>query len=135
MSFFALLDSQVDIKRLSYITDPLGGQSTPVYSILHANVRCRFESLPKKLEIQAYDQSAIFPDYKVYLNAVSGIKEGDRIFLGSKEFEIKLIENWSERGKYMTLHVSELDRGDHPPWIASRILLAIVKLASLLQNY
>ena len=111
MSFQALLDSQIDIKRLSYTIDDIGGQGTPVYSILYTNVKCRFESLPKKLEIQAYDQTAIFPDYKVYLEGLSGIIEGDRIFLGSQEFEIKLIEDWSEQGKYMTLHVVEWGRG------------------------
>ena len=111
MSFQALLDNKIDIKRLSYTTDDIGGQGTPVYSVLYTNVRCRFESLPKKLEIQAYDQTAVFPDYKVYLEGHSGIIEGDRIFLGSKEFEIKLIEDWSEQGKYMTFHVVEIGRG------------------------
>ena len=111
MSFASLLDNQIDIKRLSYTTDDIGGQGTPVYSILYTNVKCRLESLPKKLEIQAYDQTAVFPDYKIYLEYHSGIQEGDRVFLGSQEFEIKLIEDWSEQGKYMTLHVVELGRG------------------------
>ena len=111
MSFQALLDSQIDIKRLSYTTDDIGGQGTPAYAVLYTNVKCRFESLPKKLEIKAYDQTAIFPDYKVYLESHSGIIEGDRVFLGSKEFEIKLIEDWSEQGKYMTFHVAEIGRG------------------------
>ena len=111
MSFQSLLDNSVDIKRLSYTTDDIGGQGSPAYSVLYTNVPCRFESLPKKLEIQAYNQSAIFPDYKIYAEWRSGIIEGDRVFLGSTEFIIKLIENWSEQGKYMTLHVVEEDRG------------------------
>lgn len=110
MSFRGLLDSEVDIKRESTVTDDLGGGGAVSYSVLYRRVPCRFETLTKKLEIIAYDQTAIFPDYYVYLEYRSGVIEGDHIILGGREFEIKLIEDWSEQGQYMKLAVVELKR-------------------------
>lgn len=110
MSFRSLLDSEIDIKREIRAEDELGGDSGTNYSVLYRRVPCRFETLTKKLEIMAYDQTAVFPDYYVYLEYRSGVKEGYHLFLGSRIFEIKLVEDWSEQGKYMKLAVVELDR-------------------------
>ena len=110
MSFQALLDNTITIKRPSKPINDLGGEGSTTYAVLYTNVPCRFESLTKKLEIIAYNKDADFPDYYVYLEYRSGIKEGDRLYLGSKEFEIKLIEDWSEQGKYLMLAVVELGR-------------------------
>jgi len=112
MSFAALLDSTVTIKRPTVTRDDLGGEGSTAYATLYARVPCRFESKTEKLGAIAYDKDAVFPDYFVYLEYRSGIKEGDRIYLGSREFEIKLIENWSEQGKYMMLAVVELGRNE-----------------------
>lgn len=110
MSFRNLLDSEVDIKRSSSAVDDIGGGGAVSYSVLYRRVPCRFETLTKKLEIIAYDQSAVFPDYYVYMEYRSGIIEGDHLFLGSRTFEIKLVEDWSEQETYMQLAVVELKR-------------------------
>ena len=108
MSFAALLDSKITIKRPTRVVDDIGGEGSTTYATLYSNVPCRFETLAKKLEIIAYDKTAVYPDYYIYLEYRSGIRETDRIFLGSREFEIKLIEDWSEQGKYLMLAVTEI---------------------------
>jgi len=112
MSFSGLLDSTISIKRPSKVVDDIGGEGSTTYAVLYTNVPCRFETLTRKLEVIAYNKDAVYPDYYVYLEHRSGIKEGDRIYLGSREFEIKLIEDWSEQGKYLMLAVVELGRGE-----------------------
>ena len=112
MSFQALLDNTITIKRPTKVINDLGGEGSTTYAVLYTNVPCRFDSQTKKLEIIAYNKDAVFPDYFVYLEYRSGIREGDRLYLGSREFEIKLIEDWSERGKYLMLAVVELGRNE-----------------------
>jgi len=110
MSFSALLDNSMNIKRESLTGDGMGGY-TKAYAILYTNVRCRFETTSRKTEILALGGKAdAYPDYYVYLEYRSGIKEGDHIIHDSRTFEIKLVEDWSERGKYMRLSVVELKR-------------------------
>ena len=112
MSFSGLLDSTITIKRPSKVIDDIGGESSTTNAILYTNVACRFETLTRKLEVIAYNKDAVYPDYYVYMEWRSGIKEGDRLYLGSREFEIKLIEDWSEQGKYLMLAVVELGRNE-----------------------
>jgi len=114
MSFPALLDSKCKIMQetLGATDDGMGGYTTAVISwdVLYAHVRCRFESLPKAEEALAYDKTITYPDYYVYLKYRSGIKEGMRIYHNSRQFEIKLVENWSEQEKYLQLAVTEITR-------------------------
>jgi len=111
MSFRALLDPTCTIKREDISTvDEIGGYSDTTYTVLYRRVPCRFETLTKKLEIIAYNKEAVFPDYYVYMEYWSGIKEGDILEKDGRTFEIKLVENWSEAGKYMKLAVVELGR-------------------------
>jgi SPP1 family predicted phage head-tail adaptor len=110
MSFQVLLDNSCDIKRESLTADGMGGY-TQAYAVLYLNVKCRFESTSRKTEILALGGKAdVYPDYYVYLEYRSGIAEGDHIIFESRTFEVKLVEDWSERGKYMRLSVVELKR-------------------------
>lgn len=114
MSFYSLLDNKCDIKRPTNATgDGMGGHSdaSTSYTALYLNVPCRFETTSKKQEILAYGgKASAYPDYYLYLEYHSGIREGDHIIFGGKTFEIKLVENWSERGKYMQLSLVDLSR-------------------------
>lgn len=111
MSFAALLDNTCDIFRQGLTSDSQGGWTDAGDSILYRRVPCRFENLTKRVEITAYDKTAVFPDYYVYIEYRSGIKEGYRILFESRQFEIKLIEDWSERKLKMKFAVTEIDRG------------------------
>ncbi len=111
MSFRSLLDSRCTIMALTPgAADGMGGFRVATWGILYTRVKCRFESLQKKEMIMAYDKKEVYPDYFIYLVFRSGIKAGQRIYFNSREFEIKLIENWSEQRKYLQLSVTEIKR-------------------------
>ena len=111
MAFANLLDSKCTIMQETLgAADGMGGYAASSWGVLYPHVRCRFESLPKEEEILGYDKKTTYPDYYVYLVYRSGIKEGMRIYHNSRQFEIKLVENWSEQEKYLQLAVTELTR-------------------------
>ena len=111
MSFEGLLDSKCTIMQETLgAADGMGGHGASTWAVLYAHVRCRFESLPKEEEILGHDKKTTYPDYYLYLVYRSGIKEGMRIYHNSRQFEIKLVENWSEQEKYLQLAVTEITR-------------------------
>ena len=113
MSFEGLLDSKCTIMQETLgAVDGMGGRATSSWNVLYPHVRCRFESLPKieSTAILGYDKKTTYPDYYVYLVYRSGIKEGMRIYHNSRQFEIKLVENWSEQERYLQLAVTDLTR-------------------------
>jgi len=110
MSFASLLDNSCDIKRVSTTPDGQGGWTSSEV-IVYSSIPCRFESKPRKLEILAYGgMKEVYPDYIIYIASRSGVVEGQLVIFKERKFEIKLIEDWSERGKYMSLHVVEKER-------------------------
>lgn len=112
MSFLALLDSQCSIRRETLgAADGQGGYAASTWAILYNRVPCRFETLWKDEEILGYDKKVVYPAYYIYLVYRSGIKEGDRVYLNGKQFEIKLVENWSEQERYLQLIVTDINRG------------------------
>lgn len=112
MSFAALLDTIVDIKRRSKGVDSMGGGSSLTYVSVYKRVPFRFEALDKKEELIAYDKKTTYPDYYGYCEYLSGIKEGQVIFHNSEKFEIKLVQDWSKQGKYMRLSLTEITRNE-----------------------
>ena len=112
MSFPSLLDSQCSIRReTAGGPDGQGGLLAATWAILYNRVPCRFETLWREEEILAYDKKTVYPRYYLYLVYRSGIKEGDRVYLNGRQFEIKLVENWSEQERYLQLEMTELKRG------------------------
>ena len=112
MSFEGLLDSTCTIMQETLGTpDGQGGYTASTWGILYSRVRCRFETLWREQEVLAYDKKVVYPRYYFYLVYRSGIKEGMRIYYNSRQFEIKLIENWSEQKRYLQLEMTEIDRG------------------------
>lgn len=111
MSFIALLDSTCSIRRETLgAPDGQGGYATSTWNVLYPRLRCRFETLWKDEEIQAYDKKVVYPRYYLYLVYRSGIKEGDRVYLDGRQFEIKLVENWSEQKRYLQIEMTEIER-------------------------
>lgn len=110
MSFASLLDNVCDIGSHTLTPDGQGGY-TDATAVKYSNVPCRFESKPRKMEIMAYGGSGTaYPDYTIYIESRSGVVKGDHVIFEGRTFEIKLIEDWSERDLYMSLHVVEIGR-------------------------
>jgi len=115
MSFAALLDNKVDIKsRTKASPDTMGGGGVITYTDIYLNVPFRFESLDRKMDEQmlAYDKKTTNPDYYGYCEYRANIKGGQVIFFNSRKFEIKLVQDWSEQGKYMRLSLTEITRNE-----------------------
>lgn len=114
MSFAALLDNKVDIKERTKAGSPdsMGGGGAVTYTTIYTNVPFRFETLDRKTdeEMIAYDKKTTNPDYYGYCEYLSGIKGGQVVVFNSRMFEIKLVQDWSEREKYLRLSLTELTR-------------------------
>lgn len=112
MSFQNLLDSTVDIFREVQTADSQGGQThTDTYT--HRRVKCRFESAMGRAESAIYGKVTVYPDYYVYMEYISDLKEGDRLIdKRARQYEVKFINNWSERDKYMKLAVVNVGRNE-----------------------
>lgn len=111
MSFASLLNSVVDIKRKVQTADGQGGYTT-AWAVIHKRVPCRFQALTSKEAMLSYDKAAVFANYFVHMEHLSDIAEGDRIYLGARTFEIKLVQDYAEIGKYLKLAVLEIGRGE-----------------------
>ena len=114
MSFPSLLDSTADIFAEALSSDSQGGYSgSGTYTtVVYRRVPCRFENIAAKLLEKSllYAKQAIYPDYFVYMEYRSGIKEGHAIKKDGRTWLIKLIHNWSEQNKIITCEVVEKGR-------------------------
>lgn len=108
MSFRSLLDRTVDIKRQVLTADEQGGY-TETWTTVYRRVPCRFNSLLARETTLTYDKQSVFANYNVYMEFI-GVTEGDRLHLGSRIFEVKLICDWDEKNNMLKLAVMELDR-------------------------
>jgi len=94
-----------------YMTDSYGGYLKS-WGVVHWRIPCRFNALTtKELGVVAHKQE-VKADFSVYLQYISGIKEGDRLIdlSDSREYEISLVMDWDEDRSMMKLAVSEMGR-------------------------
>jgi len=112
MSFAGRLDSTVNITRAANTDDGSGGQ-VEAWTILYRRIPCRFESLSGSRAQATYAKLTPLPDFVVYAEFHSGIREGDRLVDSKgREYGILLVEDWSLQGQYMKFAVTELGRGE-----------------------
>ena len=108
MSYRALLDKTVTIKRETLTADSQGG-STRTWTTVYRNVPCRFQSLMGKETTINYDKQTTFANYNLYFERLD-LQEGDRVYLDSRIFAVKLIKDWDEQHNMMTVAAVEVDR-------------------------
>jgi head-tail adaptor len=111
MSFASLLNSTVNIQRETQTADGQGGY-TSAWTVLHYRIKCRFQALGSKEAMLTYDKATVFANYFVFMEHLSDIAEGDRLYLGTRAFDVKLIQDWDEVSKYLKLAVLEIGRGE-----------------------
>jgi len=109
MSYRALLDKSVDVKRETLTTDSQGGY-TRTWTTVYRRVPCRFNAHLGRESALVYDKPTVLPSYYVYLEYLD-INEGDRLYLGSRIFVVKFVANWDEQNNLMTVVVTEADHG------------------------
>jgi SPP1 family predicted phage head-tail adaptor len=111
MSFKSLLNSTVDIYRKTDTADGQGGY-TSTWAAVHSRKRARFQALGSKEAMLTYDKATVFANYFVYMEHITGVTEGDRVYLGTRKFDIKLVQDWDETSEYLKLAVLEIGRGE-----------------------
>lgn len=111
MSFRSLLNNKVNIKRKTQVADGQGGYTT-TWAVVHYRVKCRFQALTSKEAMLSYDKAAVFANYYVHMEHITDIAEGDRLYLGVRIFEVKMVIDYAEVGKYLKLAVLEIGRGE-----------------------
>lgn len=111
MSFKSLLDSKVNIQRKTQTADGQGGYTT-TWAVVLRNVPCRFQALTSKEAALTYDKAAVFANYFVHMEHTTSVAEGDRLYLGTRVFEVKMVVDYAEMGKYLKLAVLEIGRGE-----------------------
>ena len=108
MSVAALLNKTVDVKRLTKAADNQGGY-TSTWTTIYRRIPCRFNALTTNELAFTYDKQQVTANYAVYLEPLD-VREGDRLYFGSRVFDVKLIMNWDESNKYMKFAVMETNR-------------------------
>jgi len=111
MSFPGLLDSKVNVARQTRTADGQGGYSSATDTVLLHNVPCRFESLAGREAAQYYQKLTPLPDFIVYMEFQSLIKEGDILIDDrARRYAVKMVEDWSLQKRYLKLAVSQIER-------------------------
>lgn len=110
MSFRNLLDKSVDIKRETLTADSQGGY-TSAWAVVHHRVPCRFQPLASRETMLAYDKKTVFANYYVYLEYLQDVTEGDRLYLNTQTYAVKMVVDWDKQNNMMKLAVIEVDRG------------------------
>ena len=102
-----------NILDMTDISDDQGGY-TSTDAVVYYDVLCRFNTLQTKESIIAYDKASTLADSLVFLEYLSGLKEGQRLkkLDDDREFTIKLIMDWDEDQNYMKLAVQEIERSE-----------------------
>jgi len=111
MSFAGQLDKTIKIKsETAGASDGMGGTLPSTWNIIYKQIKAAIVLIPKEAQIIQYDKLNVFAEFYVYLEALSGIKEGQRVYYGSRTFEIKLVLPWREKGRFMKLACVEIAR-------------------------
>jgi SPP1 family predicted phage head-tail adaptor len=112
MSLRLMFNNEISIKRPTYTTGE-GGRQTVTWATIYRRIKCRFNALANKETIITYDKKTWFANFYIYLEYLSGIKEGDRVYTtDGGEYEIKLVQDWDKAKNYMKLAVAEIGRGE-----------------------
>ncbi len=100
--------TKCDIKSLSSSTGA-GGRRTKTLTMRYSRVPCRLNAKISEAEILYYQKASIFPDFIMYIMYRSGIIISDKVIFDSRTFDIKKIDNWDEKGKYLKIALVEAE--------------------------
>jgi len=111
MSFAGQLDKTISIKaETAGASDGMGGTLPSTWNVIYKQIKAAYVLIQKGEQIIAYDKKNVFAEGYWYLEALSGVKEGQRVHYGSRAFEIKLVLPWREKGRFMKLACVEIAR-------------------------
>jgi len=114
MSFAGQLDKTIKIKEEGQgDPDGMGGFLPPTgdgWVTLYKRIKAAIVLIPKGKEIIQYSKVDVFAEFYWYMEYLSGVKESQRIYWGSKVYDIKLVLPWREKGRFMKLACVQVGR-------------------------
>ena len=111
MSFAGQLDKTVSIKDFTEgASDGAGGYLPGSWAPIYKQVKAAIVLIHKGEQIIGYDKKNVFAEFFWYLESLSGVKEGQRIYWSGRIYEIKLVLPWQEKGRFMKLACIEIAR-------------------------
>lgn len=111
MSFAGHLDKTVKIKdEVVGAPDGMGGFLPSSWTTIYKRIKGAVVLIPKKEQIFQYDKIDVFAEFFWYMEYLSGVKETQRIYWGSRVYNIKLVLPWREKGRFMKLACVEIGR-------------------------
>jgi head-tail adaptor len=111
VSLASLLCSTGKIERKAQASDGAGGY-TESWATLVASWPCRVNALSARETEILFGKQTTLPGFVVYgeQSTAGGVKEGDRVTVSSKVFDIKKVDNWDLQNIYLKLACVEFGR-------------------------
>jgi len=111
MSFAGQLDKTVRIKDFTQgAPDGMGGYLPSTWVTIYKRIKGARVPIPKGEQIIQYNKIDVFAEIFWYMEFLSAVKEGQRIYWGSIEDEVKLVLPWRYKGRFMKLVCVEVGR-------------------------
>ena len=111
MSFAGQLDKTVKIKDfVKGASDGMGGYLPSTWSTVYKRIKGALVLIPKKEQIIKYSKIDVFAEVFWYMEYLSGVKESQRVYWGSRIWDLKLVLPWREKGRFMKLACVEVGR-------------------------
>lgn len=98
-----------DIKYHSKVVGA-GSQLTKTWKIRHNNVPLRLNAISSSgadKEMLYYDAAKVFADFVMYCPFREGVSNHDRVYIGSRIFNVKKVDDWDLQGLYLKIALLE----------------------------
>ena len=115
MAFNSFLSQSVTIQQFTEgSADGMGGYTAETWSALYRRVPAQLvlANRGESMQIFGRDKELVLADYFIYLEYRSGIEEGMQVTWKGRTFEIRLVQPWQEKGRYLKLAVVEKERDE-----------------------
>jgi len=111
MSFAGQLDKTIKIMDFTKgAPDGMGGYLPSTWTTIYKRIKGAIMPIPKGEQIIQYSKVDVFAEFYWYMGYLSGVKESQRIYWGSKIYEIELVLPWREKGRFMKLACVQVGR-------------------------
>ena len=111
MSYEDHLDKTVKIKDFTKgLPNGMGGFLPSTWTAIYKRVKGALVLIPKGEQIIKYSKVDVFAEVYWYMEYLSGVKESQRVYWGSRVYDIKLVLPWREKGRFMKLACVEVGR-------------------------
>ena len=99
--------TKIDIKYLSTTTGA-GGKLVKTWVARYEDVPFRFEALRPEDEALFYDREKVTNRFAGRMKYKANISTRDRVYYGTREFDIKKIDNWDEQNLWLRIILEEI---------------------------